>query len=138
MSNKLCSNCGHEKSLDEFRNRRDSRDGKASECKKCAKARDKAGYNKKRRLAWNSARYDTLMEQVREFKRANGCSLCDESEECCLDFHHVESDTKEETISRMVALGNSWERIQSEMEKCILVCSNCHRKLHAGVLTLTG
>lgn len=57
--------------------------------------------------------------------------------ECCicgyrkclnaLEFHHV----KEKTESPAYVIGRwSWERAKKELEKCILVCSNCHREIH--------
>lgn len=45
-----------------------------------------------------------------------------------LDFHHLcpsEKDPNFRTLS-----GWKWERVVSELKKCILLCSNCHRALH--------
>lgn len=46
-----------------------------------------------------------------------------------LQFHHRESDKKEFVISRGTY---SWERIKIELDKCDLLCSNCHVELHDG------
>jgi len=54
---------------------------------------------------------------------------CGENNYACLDFHH-NSGNKEKNISRMVNGSSSLQTIQNEMEKCIVVCSNCHRKIH--------
>lgn len=48
----------------------------------------------------------------------------------CVDafeFHHKDKNEKDFTIS-----GKSWsfERLKKEADKCILVCSNCHREIH--------
>src|SRR5579871_396728 len=48
-----------------------------------------------------------------------------------LEFHHQESETKEREISGMKS--RSFERLKPELDKCILVCSNCHREIHAGI-----
>jgi 5-methylcytosine-specific restriction endonuclease McrA len=44
-----------------------------------------------------------------------------------LEFHHLNPDEKDFTIS-----GKSWsfERLKKEVDKCILVCSNCHKEIH--------
>lgn len=47
-----------------------------------------------------------------------------------LEFHHVDPSQKDFEVS-----GNghckSWETIKKELDKCILLCANCHRELHA-------
>ena len=60
------------------------------------------------------------------------CSICKESSRCCLDFHHVDPKTKIDTVAMTVRENRSSERILNEMMKCAVVCSNCHRKIHAG------
>lgn len=47
-----------------------------------------------------------------------------------LEFHHINSDEKDFTIS-----GKSWsyERLKKESDKCILVCSNCHKEIHSEI-----
>lgn len=43
-----------------------------------------------------------------------------------LDFHHTNPDEKEFLINRNLSL----ERMKVELDKCILLCSNCHREEH--------
>lgn len=50
-----------------------------------------------------------------------------------LDFHHIRNDGKDFGISDK-GYTRSWERTKKELDKCILVCANCHRELHAGIL----
>ncbi len=63
--------------------------------------------------------------------------------ECCgydkcieaLDFHHINPEEKDFNISdRDIKL--DWEDIKKELDKCIVVCSNCHREIHAGIRTI--
>ena len=50
-----------------------------------------------------------------------------------LEFHHINPDEKDFSISdRNIKL--DWEKIKKELDKCVLVCSNCHREIHAGYL----
>lgn len=57
------------------------------------------------------------------------CTKCGLSHPAIIDFHH-NTGKKENNISKMIADGYSIERIQKELEKCIVLCSNCHRKEH--------
>ena len=50
-----------------------------------------------------------------------------------LDFHHVDEKSKKFGLSQN-GLTRSWEKTKQELKKCILVCSNCHREIHAGML----
>ncbi|PIR87977.1 MAG: hypothetical protein COU10_01705 [Candidatus Harrisonbacteria bacterium CG10_big_fil_rev_8_21_14_0_10_45_28] len=49
-----------------------------------------------------------------------------------LDLHHRDSKEKDFGLS-VRGLTRSWEKIKKEADKCILLCSNCHREIHAGV-----
>ena len=44
-----------------------------------------------------------------------------------LDFHHRNPSKKDFSIS---ATGRGFERMKKEVDKCSLVCSNCHREIH--------
>lgn len=48
------------------------------------------------------------------------------------DFHHKNPDEKEFNLSMSKAISRKWEDILTELNKCILICSNCHRYLHTG------
>lgn len=62
------------------------------------------------------------------------CSHCGYSKYVgALEFHHLDPKEKDFGISGKV-LG--WERIKKELEKCTLLCSNCHREEHDRLLNL--
>lgn len=66
------------------------------------------------------------------------CHCCNYSK-CAdaLEFHHKNPNEKDFSISdREIKL--DWELIKKELDKCILVCSNCHREIHAGFRILEG
>ena len=46
-----------------------------------------------------------------------------------LDFHHKDPSKKDFTISK--GKDKSWDSIIEELDKCVLLCSNCHRELHS-------
>jgi hypothetical protein len=58
------------------------------------------------------------------------CSCCG-YDKCinALEFHHVDG-TKEFGIAHK-GYTRSWKLIQKELDKCILVCANCHREIHS-------
>ena len=64
------------------------------------------------------------------------CALCgyDRCDDA-LEFHHKDSSKKEFAISQD-GLTRSWERVKDEIEKCVLVCANCHRELHNNLRSL--
>lgn len=55
-----------------------------------------------------------------------GYSKCKEA----LDFHHVNPNEKDFNISG--SHSRSWEKIELELKKCVLLCANCHREIHSG------
>lgn len=57
------------------------------------------------------------------------CSTCG-YDKCpaALDFHHTNPKQKDFTLSRFSRA--AWNKLQKELEKCILLCANCHRELH--------
>lgn len=64
------------------------------------------------------------------------CQICGYSKYIfALDFHHRDPKTKEFGLSER-GLTRSWEKTKLELDKCILVCSNCHREIHAGITQL--
>ncbi len=52
-----------------------------------------------------------------------------------LDLHHV-NGKKGFGIGEK-GYTRSWEAIKKELDKCILVCSNCHREIEAGITQLS-
>jgi len=55
---------------------------------------------------------------------------------CCMDFHHIDEETKDVAAKRngsaMTAIlcRRSKARILEELEKCVVLCANCHRIRH--------
>lgn len=49
----------------------------------------------------------------------------------CLEFHHIDISKKDFTISQKV--NHRWITVKKEIDKCALLCSNCHRELHAEI-----
>lgn len=81
---------------------------------------------------YRSARQHTEMKQQSVDYKGGKCSLC--GYERCIDaltFHHV-TGQKEFGIAAHIH-SQTWTVIQAELDKCILVCANCHSEIHAGL-----
>jgi len=68
-------------------------------------------------------------QYIRECKELGKCKVCSESRTVCLVYHHCNPDYKLFEIGE--AGGRSLEAIYQEMQKCDLVCANCHLVIHA-------
>jgi predicted HNH restriction endonuclease len=70
--------------------------------------------------------------------KGSQCSICGYRKcSAALEFHHQDPQKKDFGIS-MNGLTRSWEKVKQEIEKCALVCANCHREIHAGVTQLSA
>jgi len=67
-------------------------------------------------------------EKVNDFKNSLSCLKCGEDKNHLLDFHHIDPKEKKFKISQ--GFRYSWKRIKQEIDKCIILCSNCHRDFH--------
>lgn len=125
---KICSKCKQEKELTEFNKHRY---GVTSWCKECVRNRSKQHYEEneislkeKRKLYVQQRR-----EWFNEFKKTLKCIKCGENHIACLDFHHRDPKQKEFSIAGAVSHSNK-EKVIKELEKCDVLCANCHRKHH--------
>jgi hypothetical protein len=67
---------------------------------------------------------------LRRYKAHLGCWYCPENDPACLDLHHVDPGLKKFNISLACRTANTLDALKQEIDKCRVVCSNCHRKLH--------
>ena len=94
--------------------------GRYGECRKCRN------------------RYNKKSDKTNKFQAViylgGKCSCCGYDKYlCALDIHHIDPKDKDEKFRRHS--GWSWERLKQELDKCILLCANCHRAFHAGFIT---
>ena len=82
-------------------------------------------------LRYQRKRIRTTAALLRSIKEVAGCERCGEKHPACLDFHHRDESTKLFNISLAGSRGKKTvEQMQTEIDKCAVLCSNCHRKLH--------
>lgn len=90
-------------------------------------------YSDKAKIA-SKKRREIAVAIVQEYKALHPCIICKEDNAPCLDFHHKNVDDKDFAIS--AAYMRNTTLLLEEMEKCVVLCSNCHRKVHANLICL--
>jgi len=112
--NKKCNRCNESKDIQEFYKRKLG--GYTAYCKPCQVLQ--------------------TLERQKEFKRqcirysGGKCCMCGYHKSmCALEFHHINPDEKDFNIS-MMNVTKFNDLVKVELDKCILVCSNCHREEH--------
>ena len=59
------------------------------------------------------------------------CEICGYDKNiAALDFHHINPDDKSFQLDARHLSNTNIEKIKEEVDKCILVCANCHREIH--------
>lgn len=122
-----CSVCQIEKELDKFHKKGN---GHAYMCKECRKKYIRQHYQDNKEIYLEKAKIGKkrIKEWYDEFKKTLKCQNCGEDHTACLDFHHLDASEKDINISEAVMF--SKKKVEEELKKCIVLCSNCHRKLH--------
>ena len=126
---KYCPSCKTVKDKTEF-------SSKGNACKVCANNRAKEHRAIRRQnpeyvLLHNSkisARQKQNKRLAVEYK-GNKCNDCQQSfPDCVYDFHHLDPKQKDTNPSEL--LKKSFDKAKDELDKCVLLCSNCHRLRH--------
>lgn len=91
---------------------------------------------RKRKAATLQQRRKDRSEWLKNYKENQSCFVCGESDSACLEFHHKDPSQKEELVSRLINQAASMKMVLNEIEKCVILCANCHRKLHADRFSL--
>jgi hypothetical protein len=155
---KVCKICNCEKPLEDFPFHQKSKGTRRPECRECynklrkekgdpegkrkktaqksyqkhkearkASVKEYVKRNKKKAYSWARKSLKKRLDAFFEWKSTLKCSQCGENHISCLEFHHLYPSKKEGLISKMRF---SPKKLEIELPKCIVLCSNCHRKLH--------
>ena len=84
---------------------------------------------KEKRTAANKRWERKKMDEFRALKAKLKCNRCPENHIACLEFHHIDPTEKEGNIGQ-ICRNYSTKRLLKEIEKCEILCANCHRKEH--------
>lgn len=103
-------------------------------CRDCTVSGESNFYKSQKyycKICWNKRTAQAGKDNVKQLKTEYGgkCVRCG-YDKCfdALEFHHTDPDTKEFSLGQ--ARGYNYEKLKAEMDKCILVCRNCHAELH--------
>jgi len=118
MENKICSGCGIEKPKDDFYTRPNRKTQTHSMCKKC--------FNNYCSDRWIQKKIDSIKYKGSE---CVDCGLKYPDEPYVIfDFHHTNPKNKDVDWGKLRLKAPN--KIYEEIDKCDLLCSNCHRKRH--------
>ena len=135
---KICSKCSIELPDDDFNWKSRDHKTRQSACKACSRLEGKSHYQRNKPLVKSKTitdarrRKNAYIELLKRFE----CVHCGEDDYCCFDFHHIDPKQKESDVSIMIGSA-SLLRLWTEIAKCVVLCANCHRKLHKGRFSLT-
>ena len=131
MEVKVCYKCKLSKSIDEFAINKKRPDGLNSQCKSCHKEYRRQHYlNNKQKYINKASEYrKSFWKWFKELKQTFKCKQCGEDRWWVLDFHHKNPKDKDEEVSKIVRHCNK-KRVLNEINKCDILCANCHRDLH--------
>ena len=117
-NSKVCPSCNTDKELKEFYSKRGKKGG-SSYCKPCTK--------------------DEGRERARKFKikcvnyKGGKCEKCTYNKYLgALEFHHLDPNEKDFGLATVTSHAFN-DNIKKELDKCMLVCSNCQKEIHGSV-----
>ena len=116
MKTKICTKCNKELSIEFFHKNGFDNQGNQkyrSYCKDCANAIEKQRYKDKKNFVENQKHI---------------CAKCGEKRIYVLQFHHKDKEKKDFTIGKLKK--GDLSIIQKEIDKCIVLCANCHIEFH--------
>lgn len=113
---KKCCTCKADKTSSAFSPDKRKQDGLNSQCRRCQLDAKKV------------KRFNNKLKAVTYL--GGKCQRCGIESNCLdiFDFHHRNPDEKEDSLNRLV--NSDWDSIVSELDKCDLLCSNCHKITH--------
>ena len=134
MTQRKCDHCKETKNIEEFNWKYKALGVRHDTCRECMKwfvrryfqgsAHDEHLKNVKER---KTAAREVAKQYVWDYLSTNPCIQCGESDPRVLEFHH--RGDKDKDVAYFVGGGWSVGRIQEEIDKCDVLCANCHRKL---------
>jgi hypothetical protein len=127
-----CTKCGLEKEDEEFCKRLAKANGRYSYCRKCGNAADAENHQKnpagylRRNNKWRRDQKQKCIEY-----KGGKCVLCSASglHPASYDFHHRNPEEKDFNIGG--PNGRPFASLILELDKCDLMCRNCHSAFHA-------
>lgn len=122
---KICTSCNLSLSIEEFYSNGYTSTGKKkfkAKCNKCSSTESKNNF------------HTLLVDYLLTSGKSYSCTKCNISgPPGMLDFHHIDPKLKKfeiGSVSKNISIDRFLEEVLPELEKCILLCPNCHRLEH--------
>ena len=129
-SRSYCLDCSPFRSKKGYENRKKTTEENRPERKTCAVCNKESPWNKNNVCSTCRSKHTRYNNKIKLIQKlGNQCSECGENNIDCLQFHHTDPKQKSFTISG--ELHCSFEKLEKEAKKCVLLCANCHSKEHA-------
>lgn len=140
LDQRFCPKCQTHKTQTDFGRDRKRSDGYSCWCRECKRAEGRLAYRKNPdRAKQNSKKHrqsirKAMNDFVNSVRAKYGCAICKEKEVCALDFHHLSSrkDFGGHAVTHAMTRGIG--ALIKEINKCIVLCASCHRKVHANLI----
>ena len=101
--------------------------------------KDTRTYNERREYLISAVRKRRQkIHQMAIAAKGGKCEKCG-YDKCmeALEFHHLNGSDKNFGLSEK-GYARAWKKVEKELEKCVLLCANCHREIHAEVAAPGG
>ena len=124
---RICSVCSNEFEYNNY-----SKKYCSSDCGKKAKKEylENKNFNYEKVVDWRIKKKKKSVEY-----KGGKCIICGYNKAMsALDFHHLDPNKKDFTISKFI--NKKFENIKDDLDKCVLLCSNCHREVHEGLVNI--
>ena len=128
-----CSGCGVTEPLVEFSTKNAATGRRARRCHACVAQASQEHYRRNVAAYVAKSRRNRQRSRARNRQsravllRSSGCVDCGEADPLVLEFDHRDGVQKIGTVARLMAV-NAWAKVEAEIAKCDIRCSNCHRR----------
>ena len=133
MDLKKCIMCKETKSINEFGFKSIKNNKREYRCKICKRIAIKKDYEKNkpayiaRTKKHNDKKKKIFKKYIDDIKQSPCMDCGNTFPPCAMDFDHRIATEKLHCVSRLAGTVRSMKKIIEEIDKCDLVCSNCHR-----------
>ena len=132
---KICCRCKTGKSEQKFGKNKNNSDGLQRYCKECKKKIARSWYMGAGRklhlecVTRNNHKYRKILRDfVWDYLKQHPCKMCGETDPVVLEFDHLGISKKENDISKLICNSTNKNVLLKEIEKCQVLCSNCHKR----------
>ncbi len=132
LKTRTCTKCGAEKAISEFPWKNKKKGKLHAVCKPCTAVRSNKWYYANKEHHVRNVTKHTLENQrmlknyVNAYLAKTPCVVCGETDPVLLEFDHIRG--KDNNITDLIRLNVSLPRLQAEIEKCQVLCVNCHKR----------